>query len=105
MRIFDSRFQNAEKVPIPAVTETKECKCVDEAMADAFLENAVAIEERTFILPSASPRDTKTFRVIGSGRLHRVGFWEILYDGTDQPFRLDLPEMRDLLIDSISYDD
>jgi len=81
------------------------CQVVDELTLAKLLKTPVAIEGKAFILIGEVPEDTETFRVIGSVRSNREAFWEILYDGAEDPVRMDEARTMELLLGSIAYDD
>ncbi|KLO15104.1 hypothetical protein SCHPADRAFT_927384 [Schizopora paradoxa] len=77
---------------------------VDETMADLLVYDTLALEAKTFVVPGSDPEDTRTFRVIGSGRSNQALFWEVLFEDAEEAFRMDQDALRELLFDTIMCD-
>jgi len=101
----DQDQHNRRRRLIPRRVTPYGCDTIDESMADALLDNPDSIEDKTFIIPGSGPDDTKTFRVVGSGRSNKAAFWEILYGDAASSVRADRARMREVLVDSIAYED
>ena len=86
--------------------DAEACKPVDEHVADTFLDDpSLSIETRSFILPGDSPDDTVIIHVLGDKRSRLNPFWDVFYDDSYNPVKMDSAELRDLLIDSIAWKD
>ncbi len=81
------------------------CYSIDEKLADDLLDDPISLEDKTFIITGCGPDDTRTFRVVGSGRSNKALFWEILYEDAGFSVRAGRSEMKELLVDGIACED
>ncbi len=68
-----------------AISGARGCYSIDEKLADDLLDDPISLEDKTFIITGCGPDDTRTFRVVGSGRSNKALFWEILYEDAGFP--------------------